>query len=632
MATDHVEAAQAKTGYAAYRAWTGGRGFALFTLACAFAAVLMWQVYRPLAWMPLLVGLVPWFLRLAAGYFPLLRTPLDLPMLLFLFTTLVAVWAAYNQSFALAKAWLHFGAILLFYAIALQRPADLWIVAGTWSFFGLFVASYDLLSHNWADWPAKIAFLQQMGLNWMALRPQLRLPYAHPNFVAGVTSAMLPFVVALAIRAWHRRRTLSALLLAAGSVLIVLIIILSTTRGVWVALAATAGMLALWALCLRLAPRRGWEPRRLFVGILMGLAVTLISVLATAWLVAPQAVATVVDFSTRTRLDQNGALLNLIQDFPLTGGGLNTFPGLYSWYIRVTPQYIWPHGHNAFGDIALEQGLLGFAAMAWIAIATIWWLLGTAQAGPEKLLALAALSSLSITLTHGLVSDNIYHGNMAVFMFVTPGMAVALRMALLDAVPAVKVLPAQPSASSRRWIALAAVLVALLALGVFFRRQALATWYANLGATRMARIELARYGTGQWDDAIDVAGLAPTADLFARALALDPHNGTAYHRLGLIALQRQDFPEAVRYLEQARALDPGHWGISKALAYAYAWTGQYDRAVPLMQWNPDIQEELADLTLHWRRQGRDDLVEHAEAMRQILASRPSPAPPPAPEP
>jgi tetratricopeptide (TPR) repeat protein len=358
----------------------------------------------------------------------------------------------------------------------------------------------------------------------------------------------------------------------------------------------------------------------------------LLLLLAIAWTTAPDTVSTLVDFSTRTRLDQNGALLNLIEDFPFTGGGLSSFPGLYSWYIRVTPQYIWPHGHNAYGDIALEQGVLGFVAMAWIAIASIWWLLGAAQQGPEKLLALAAVSSLSITLIHGLVSDNIYHGNMAVFMFVAPGIAVALREALLDAVPAVKVPPAQPSGKSRSWVALAVALVALLVLGFLFRRQALATLYANLGATRMARIELARYGSGQWDDAVDVAGLAPAEALFTRALALDPRNGTAYHRMGLIALERRDFPEAVRYLEQARALDPGHWGISKALAYAYAWTGQYDRAVPLMQWNPDVQEELAELALHWRRQGRDDLVGHAEAMSQALVSRKGSTPQPAREP
>jgi tetratricopeptide (TPR) repeat protein len=553
-------------------------------------------------------------------------------MLLFLVTTVVAVWAAYNQPFATAKAWLHVGAVLLFYAIALQRPTDLWIVAGIWSFFGLFIASYDLLTHNWADWPAKVAPLQQMGLNWMALRPQLRLPYAHPNFVAGVTSAMLPFVVALAVRSWRRRRVLSALLLAAGAVLILLLVVLSTTRGVWVALAVTTAMLILWAFCLRLAPRQGWEPRRLFVAILMGLAVVLLLVLAIAWIVAPQPVSALVDFSTRTRLDQNGALLNLIEDFPLTGGGLNTFPGLYSWYIRVTPQYIWPHGHNTYGDIALEQGLLAFFALAWIAVASIWWLLGAAQQGPEKLLALAALSSLSITLIHGLVSDNIYHSNMAVFMFVVPGIAVALRAALLDSLPAVTVPPAQPSRSHRRWAVLAAALAVFLVLGFLFRQQALATWYANLGATRMARIELARYGSGQWDDAVNVAALAPAEQLFTRALDMDPRNGTAYHRLGLIALQRLEFPEAVRYLEQARALDPGHWGISKALAYAYAWTGQYDRAAPLMQWNPDIEEELAGLTLRWRSVGRDDLAGHAEAMSQALASWPGFSPQPAQEP
>lgn len=165
---------------------------------------------------------------------------------------------------------------------------------------------------------------------------------------------------------------------------------------------------------------------------------------------------------------------------------------------------------------------------------------------------------------------------------------------------------------------LAAAGVALVILGVFFRNSLVSAWYSNRGAIVMAHVELARWGREAWDDQLDVADLAPAEELFKEALRYNPSNRTAHHRLGLIEMHRRDFPAAIHRLETAQQLDPDHWGISKALAYTYAWTGQYEQAAPLMRWNPDIEEELTELTAFWQGQDLEDLALHAEAMREFI--------------
>ena len=46
----------------------------------------MWYVRPQLGWLPLIIALVPWIIRAAAGLFLFQPTPLDLPMALFLAT------------------------------------------------------------------------------------------------------------------------------------------------------------------------------------------------------------------------------------------------------------------------------------------------------------------------------------------------------------------------------------------------------------------------------------------------------------------------------------------------------------------------------------------------------------------
>jgi len=106
------------------------RWFAFADLACVSASIVLWELEPRLGWWPLLIALFPWFLRLSAGCFPFQRTRFELPLVVFLLTAAIGVWAAYGQEDARAKFWLLIGGILLYYSLAGQPQDNLWAIAG----------------------------------------------------------------------------------------------------------------------------------------------------------------------------------------------------------------------------------------------------------------------------------------------------------------------------------------------------------------------------------------------------------------------------------------------------------------------------------------------------------------------
>ena len=62
----------------------------------------------------------------------------------------------------------------------------------------------------------------------------------------------------------------------------------------------------------------------------------------------------------------------LAGDFSLTGGGLGAFPGLYAWYIQGVPFLYLDQAHNLYANIAVEQGVVGLAALLGLLLAALW--------------------------------------------------------------------------------------------------------------------------------------------------------------------------------------------------------------------------------------------------------------------
>jgi hypothetical protein len=134
----------------------------------------------------------------------------------------------------------------------------------------------------------------------------------------------------------------------------------------------------------------------------------------------------------------------------------------------------------------------------------------------------------------------------------------------------------------------------------------------------MARVELAGFPSGKWEELDVLPQLAPAETALLSSLEADPVNRTANHRLGLIAMLRRDFPSAVRYLEIAHVQSPGHRGITKALGYCYVWLAQYDKAMVTLGEIPEAAGELDVYVWWWGVQGRSDLSGNASVMHPLL--------------
>ena len=143
-------------------------------------------------------------------------------------------------------------------------------------------------------------------------------------------------------------------------------------------------------------------------------------------------------------------------------------------------------------------------------------------------------------------------------------------------------------------------------------------WQANLGAVEYARIESARWPTGEWAGSSLASALAAAEPRFAAALALDPDNRTALYRLALRARLAQDFVTASAYLEQAARPDPDHRGIAKTLGYTYVWLGRLDTAETQLAGIPEARDEMRVYAWWWGQQGRADLADYAWQMQQQL--------------
>jgi hypothetical protein len=541
-------------------------------------------------------------------------------MAIFVFTAAVGVWAAYSKESASMKFWLIIGAAFIFYALAGQPRENLWYIVVLINLAGVLLAGFFLLTHDWETAPSEFGFLNHLGLRWMSIRPVHAIPKLNPNLVGGLLTLTMPFLLALNLHARRRRYRVGFWLSIVATGFVALGLLLTGSQSAWLALMAGIGAWVIWWLSGKLSTAVNLSRGAAFA-ILLALACILPILLGLFW---PGESIDLLDrlpgrFDASDRLSLNRSSLDLVADYPFTGGGLASFPGLYSQYILVIPVFFLQNGHNTVLDTALEQAILGFVALTGIFIGSIWFLL-RAELGAQKengngdpivdlsLVRWAIAVSLVVMMVHGLVDDAVYGSPAVLFLFSLPGLTMAV------------VLPERElrSGSSRiigqAQTAILTVILATIVLLALVGKQLTSAWYANLGAVAMARNELAAWPTNQWDDGSNVDALGPAEELFRKSLESYPNNRTAHHRLGLASMLKRDFGSAVAHLEAAARTTPHHEGIRKALAYSYVWSGQFDQAQSLMVEIPEAGQEMQVYSWWWTTQDREDLAARATHM------------------
>lgn len=586
--------------------------FAIVDFWLVVTSFLTLSLFPQFGWQPLTIALFPWLIRILNRVSPFRRNYLNGFLLIFFVTALIGVWTAYDRESASHKFWLISCALLLYFSIANQPKQNFGIIFFGLALFGGFVTTLYLLVYDWSAYPGDIQLINRLGMQWMQVRPSISVDQIHANVVGGVNAISLPFCIQAVAYNWkHEKKILTLLTMVLAGILLVGLF-LSSSRAAW--LAVFVGGVP-WVLLNPISRLLNTDLKRLlflFIVVLISILLIVLFYGVSDQLISYDGpLVEIESFYSRIEIYRN--LPHLMTDFPFTGGGLNSFAGLYSRYILDVPYLLFSYGHNLYLDIALEQGLLGLMSWGCIFLFAAYHLLKlkTHQENSDqdlRLMTLMTMVSMVVLLAHGVLDDPVYSNSWGyLLLFASVGLSQGLRLE-----PAKH--PKTPG-----WVrAVVGLLGIIFLLFTWVVPSPIkGMWLANLGAVKMARVELAGWPVNR-SDAVEANALSAEQKLFEQALTYDPKNRTAYHRLGLIALKEWDFDTAEVYLTQAYDLDKTHRGIVKTLGFTYVWQNRLDKAISLLQTIPEATYELEIYSSWWQSQGRLDLSQLAlEAANEL---------------
>jgi O-antigen ligase len=549
-------------------------------------------------------------------------TASDLPLVLFLVSALVGLWAAPNLGGGLVRLFLFIGAACLYYGVVNASGITLTVVCAGLSLLAAALGIYFATQNPWAAASAKFGVVHQAGVLLNQWVPDLGGYKPHPNVAASLLGVLAPVAALLTVQAARqaprRQNGLGWLGLLASAALLAIVagaLFMTESRATWLGLLGAAGLAGWWWLAGKAAGEKPGRHMPFFaIGGALGLAVIAVGVAWQAEWVTRAFGSLPGPNSAVGRVEVFKQVWRLAQDTPFTGAGLDAFPALYSTYVLDIPFLLLTHAHNAYLNLLVEQGwpgLLGYILV--LGTAGLVGLLALAQERPISWQRAAGLLGLATIAIQGLGEASLVASR------VTPILFVPAALALVE--PAGLAVLGARWASRARWLAMGAVALLLIGAAVF-NRQLLAAWKADLGSVAFARAQLADWPTNEWPSQAAAASLSPAEQALGDVLALDAENRPARLRLGAGALMRWDFPAAAKYLAPAHQADPGHRGLTKYLAYTYVWLGEYDQAEPLLRMLPEAAGEMEVYTWWWGVHGREDLAEQARVALARLRSAP----------
>ncbi|MBN1218843.1 MAG: O-antigen ligase family protein [Anaerolineae bacterium] len=535
---------------------------------------------------------------------------------LFVASAVVGMWAAYDSSLSWPVLLSMLFSVSLFVALAYAAISPWGVSRVLVVLAGLF-ALYFVGQYAHFDYQGEVGLLADLGRMTGSVMPKLVFFIPHPNAAAGFVEGTLLLSLVLT----RETRGISRWIWGIITVLIVYALLITGSRGAWLGVVVAVGIWALLAFRER-ALQLLVAGFGLVVGILGGLYLVMLLASPGRQILF---ISSALD-TAHSRLTLYHNSLQLLKDYPFTGIGLgDTFGMVYSRYqLLMHVPYLY-YAHNLFLSVGLGQGLLGVLALVGLILAFYVFVMRVERVGlPKQSLSLyrAAWLGVNVSLVHGL-TDAVQFSQAwwtMPMLFALGGLAVATGR------PALRLEADTPknetSRGNRRryWIGLVVALVVFPALVVVFGRPWLSAWYANLGAVYDTRAFLAPNLNEAARET--VAGRAVT--YFNQALNLNPVNPVANRRLGMLALERQDFEGARAYLERAYPQEPTNQAVIKALGLAYLWTGQLDAAEARfreVESQSYLLDELNYLVWWWGTQNREDLSIYAGEMAQRLSAR-----------
>ncbi len=511
------------------------------------------------------------------------------PLLLFVISSFVGLWASYQPMLSFPILLTLLGSVTLFFAI-INTPSPRDGVVGLVVMAGL-VATYFVTQYAHFAYPTELGRLAKLGRLTGSLWPNLVFFTPQVNAIAVFLEGGWFLSLALTWQSGGIKRLGGAMVM----VIILYGLLISDSRGAWVSMAVTMGFWISSAGRFKLATVSGF----LIVGVaLIFLSSGFNAMLQTA--------------NSRLVLYHNS--FYLLGDYPFTGIGLGeTFALAYSRYQLLIPVPFLTYSHNLFLAIALGQGLLGLIAWLWLLV-NFYRVVYQIETQKAPLLFRAAWLAVTTTLIHGLFDAPQFSESRWTMpmLFALLGLTIALGNRESETRPYRVLKPYK--------VSLPTAIALILLGGILFYRPLLGAWYANLGAVYQTQADLApNLSESSREELTTIA-----VTYFEQSLRFNPTQRVANRRLGQIALQQQNFITAINYFEVAYPQEPDNQAILKALGLAYLWTGQLEAAESLLSQRNDqseVVEELGNWQWWWGTQQRADLSGYAGEMVRRLGRR-----------
>lgn len=367
-----------------------------------------------LAWIVFL-----WLCRFIALGHLSIATPVDLPIVLLLVLLPFNLYASPDVNLSLRGVWQSVGEVAVLYAVANWSNSEArvrWFESAL-IVLGIAVALVSLLTLNLPN-----TKFFDFGL-LSSLLPRTVIPLLNPlgvnaNAAGGLFAVLFPLALSKLI--WSSSRA-SRLLALIGSLIFGAVVFLSQSRGAWIGVALALVVMAL-------------AVKRRFLFLLPVVAVALVvgvSIIGIQPALDYLSGGTALD-SAAGRLEVWQHAIFILQDFPFTGVGLESFPkiaaSLYPFFL-LGPDTEIPHTHNIYLQVGVERGIPGmiaFIGMLTALTVTGVILLRRTLNTPFYGLAIGLFGSLVVFMTHGMFDNVIYTLKVSALIWAEFGLLLAV--------------------------------------------------------------------------------------------------------------------------------------------------------------------------------------------------------------
>ncbi len=522
-------------------------GFALALAAPFLILATRWW------WVGLAIIAAAWFARRQATGRWTERTPFDLPFLLIIASTPLALWASVDRGLAMVLITrVLFGMAVVYGVVnAIESEKGVWWGLLGLSLLGILVTVVAALGME-SPWQKMFDLSVVYGFLPHSLHRlpngnetyYLRAGY-HPNTIGGMLAMLIPVGVGLlmAAPAWIRRPGRYRLLLSVGVLLMGGMLLITQSRTAWVAAAAALALLAF---------RRG---RRWLVLLpLMALA-------AGAILFLRQTSAQFSFLVTGGRGAVWSQAWALIRLYPFTGTGLDPYPLVAEFHfpyylifdnpvvLNLAPaDRLWVHAHNFWLQTWLDFGIVGLLGAVGLFVAWGRMAVRLVLASPRSVpraWVFGLLASFVAFAIFGLTDGPFFYRKMTLVLWPVLGLTVCLYRVAESGDRA----PLRRSKLSARERRVAGGAIALLALLLLPMGGSLLA--ANLGNVLYDRAAL-----GDGADAQRQSLVTGSLAWLGRAVRLSPGDASAWRALARADAVAGDVPAAQESFQRALSLRP----------------------------------------------------------------------------